>query len=563
VSKVNRPLGPLAWVQQEFGGVRLGDVRLDRRLIQSATCILERPDASNPQRMNWNELRCLYRLVHTPRAQPHLLQETHRLRTRERMLACSGRVLVIHDGTEIDFTNHPSAHEGLGPIGTGGGVGLLQHNSLAFDPVVMQVLGLIHQVLTRRQPRPSNESRAERALRPNKESRLWLEGFRGVGRVPQGARWTNVCDRGADYLEAMQLSCQLGYEFLIRVVQNRRVEVSRTDEQTGEETSQVEYLHQSIRQVKELTTKGILVASKGGRPKREVQARVGYSPVVLQPPQPDGLRRGLLPLPVTLIRVWENGVDEAHGKTLSAKEKEKQTQAELQVAGQAKTAAEKAAAKARTKTAKEEARRATEVAKQAEEKWQQAKQATKEAFQQEQRHLDWWLVTNRPISSIEEASEAVSDYEWRWPVAEEYHKVEKSGLKMECQRFRAEALLAMVAILSVLAIRIMQMRYARDVQPEAEARTIASEEEIAMAQRASKRLGRVQTVKQFVDAVARLGGYLGRKGDGPPGWMTLWRGYQRLKDMLLGAELASGDPSSIGPLGESSKHATGTAPSPT
>ncbi len=55
--------------------------------------------------------------------------------------------------------------------------------------------------------------------------------------------------------------------------------------------------------------------------------------------------------------------------------------------------------------------------------------------------------------------------------------------------------------------------------------------------RATKRVGRVLTVKQFVEAVARLGGYLGRKGDGPPGWGTLWRGYQRLMDMLRGADL--------------------------
>ena len=63
----------------------------------------------------------------------------------------------------------------------------------------------------------------------------------------------------------------------------------------------------------------------------------------------------------------------------------------------------------------------------------------------------------------------------------------------------------------------------------------------------AKRPGRVLSVKQFVDAVARLVGYLGRKGDGPPGWGTLWRGYQRLTDMLLGAELmretTDGDPS--------------------
>ena len=45
------------------------------------------------------------------------------------------------------------------------------------------------------------------------------------------------------------------------------------------------------------------------------------------------------------------------------------------------------------------------------------------------------------------------------------------------------------------------------------------------------------TVRDFVRGVARLGGFLGRKHDGDPGVQTLWRGYQRLQDLLLGYRL--------------------------
>ena len=48
----------------------------------------------------------------------------------------------------------------------------------------------------------------------------------------------------------------------------------------------------------------------------------------------------------------------------------------------------------------------------------------------------------------------------------------------------------------------------------------------------------IVTVKQFVDRVAGLGGFLGRKCDGAPGWQSLWRGYQRLADILLGYSCA-------------------------
>ena len=45
------------------------------------------------------------------------------------------------------------------------------------------------------------------------------------------------------------------------------------------------------------------------------------------------------------------------------------------------------------------------------------------------------------------------------------------------------------------------------------------------------------TVRDFVFAVAKLGGFLGRKRDGLPGVRSLWRGYQRLQDMVAGYRL--------------------------
>jgi hypothetical protein len=46
------------------------------------------------------------------------------------------------------------------------------------------------------------------------------------------------------------------------------------------------------------------------------------------------------------------------------------------------------------------------------------------------------------------------------------------------------------------------------------------------------------TVRQFIHAVAKLGGFLGRKGDGEPGWRTLWRGWLELTLIHAGYELA-------------------------
>ena len=50
----------------------------------------------------------------------------------------------------------------------------------------------------------------------------------------------------------------------------------------------------------------------------------------------------------------------------------------------------------------------------------------------------------------------------------------------------------------------------------------------------------LKTARDFVRVVAELGGFLGRQGDGEPGWQTLWRGYQRLQDIVLGHGIKAG-----------------------
>ena len=47
------------------------------------------------------------------------------------------------------------------------------------------------------------------------------------------------------------------------------------------------------------------------------------------------------------------------------------------------------------------------------------------------------------------------------------------------------------------------------------------------------------TTQQCWHTIARYGGYLGRKGDGPPGWKTLWKGWFYIQAVLDGVHLAA------------------------
>jgi hypothetical protein len=78
-----------------------------------------------------------------------------------------------------------------------------------------------------------------------------------------------------------------------------------------------------------------------------------------------------------------------------------------------------------------------------------------------------------------------------------------------------------------------------ETQPDAPAEQAATAAEVAVLRRYLRHKGRRFTVREFVRGVAKLGGFLGRAGDGEPGVRVLWRGYQRLQDLVLGFHLLS------------------------
>jgi hypothetical protein len=151
--------------------------------------------------------------------------------------------------------------------------------------------------------------------------------------------------------------------------------------------------------------------------------------------------------------------------------------------------------------------------------------------------LEWLLLSSLPATTLEELKERRDWYGCRWLV-EVYHDVEKNGCCEEGRRFETAARMeACVAVLAVVAVRVLQLRCAAAVQPDAPAEQVATAPEVALVRRFTQHRGRHFSVRDFVRGVARLGGFLGRRCDGEPGVRALWRGYQRLQDMLLGVQL--------------------------
>jgi len=156
----------------------------------------------------------------------------------------------------------------------------------------------------------------------------------------------------------------------------------------------------------------------------------------------------------------------------------------------------------------------------------------------EDEDLEWILFTTVPLDQ-HDAQEQVSWYEQRWLI-EEYHKCLKSGCAIEKrQLMTASGLLAMLGFLAITAVRLLQLRGLARTAPEMNAWQAGIEP--LLLKLVAARLHQKQTemtLKQFWRGVAMAGGFLGRTGDGEPGWQTLWDGWRRLQDMCWGAEWA-------------------------
>jgi hypothetical protein len=154
--------------------------------------------------------------------------------------------------------------------------------------------------------------------------------------------------------------------------------------------------------------------------------------------------------------------------------------------------------------------------------------------------VEWILLTNRPVHDIDQAWEVVDDYACRWMI-EEYHKAQKSGCGIEqLQMNTRQGLDCAIALLSVLAVRVLKLRCAaRDPQTQNQPARLHEDDLMVRvaAQTAQHADWRQMTVWEYFIAVAKLGGYMLNPKKRPPGWIILWRGYMRLHDMCEGIRL--------------------------
>jgi hypothetical protein len=167
--------------------------------------------------------------------------------------------------------------------------------------------------------------------------------------------------------------------------------------------------------------------------------------------------------------------------------------------------------------------------------------ARERGIPQDREPIDWKLITDLSVNSKAEAIEKLQWYASRWKI-ETFHKILKSGCKAEESKLRtAERLVNLIALFCILAWRIFWMTMLNRSTIALPIDTVFSETEQQLLDnlvpdRRADQLTR--SLSTYIIKVARLGGYLARKNDAPPGNTVMWRGLSRLTDIVLGFEAA-------------------------
>jgi Transposase DNA-binding len=157
--------------------------------------------------------------------------------------------------------------------------------------------------------------------------------------------------------------------------------------------------------------------------------------------------------------------------------------------------------------------------------------------------IDWKLITDLPVQSRKDAIEKLDWYALRWKI-EVFHKILKSGCRAEEAKLRtAQRLANLIAVYCILSWRVFWMTMLNRSSPDAAPALALTEAEIGLLDHLVKDKDqkplRRRTLSHYLIKIARLGGYLARASDPPPGNTVMWRGLSRLTDIALGATVGT------------------------
>jgi hypothetical protein len=475
-------LEPKDWARTEFGQADLGDRRRTERLTRVAASLCRQSRGTLPGSFDqWAELKGAYRLFEQPDVRYEQILAPHLARVREECQR-PGEYLLIEDTTELDFTSHEAARD-LGRIGDDGGRGLWLHSTLA---------ARIEQWGDAQEPSVTVLGLAAQ--------HCWARTAPTIGRGKEkkkerldrereSQRWAAAVERigrppqGVRWTYVADRESDI-YEVFIRCQEHQWDFIVRANQPRA-----LSKADGSVFQaVAAATVLGRFNLELRGRPKR-----------IIRPNHKGQRRRVRLAHPARTVEL------EVRARTVELR-------GPWRPGGWLGP---------RTLNVVE-AREVNPL--------------------EGEEPLHWVLLTTWPCQSLDQALRVVKAYGRRWLI-EEYHKCLKTGTGIQdSQLSTARSIEALLGVLAVAAVRLLNRKFLATICPdEAVAPSEVGEEVLAILEAHYGNPAEGWTHRCLLHAVAKLGGFPGRKGDGNPGWLTLWRGWEKLMLLVQGFNMARGE----------------------
>lgn len=296
------------WAEKQWGRCELKDKRRVARAVEIGMKMSQAPGEGLPKQMgSRSELIGAYRLMNNRHVTLSGLMKPH---LSDTLIAAGQRstgeadnvVLMIHDGSVLDFSGHPKTG-GIGSVGSGQQRGMLMHSVLAVTARDKAVLGLAHLEVIVRPEEGVHYKGGQRSTGP--EGQVWENGVRTVGQAPVGTTWVHVSDRESDVFEYLALCVDYGCHFVVRGRWNRAI--TPTPGEAEPESEPVTKLLDNVRRLSAHPSAPcyeVTVDATAKSPKRKAQIALSWGALdVHSPHHMTGEARRTLQ--INVVRAWE------------------------------------------------------------------------------------------------------------------------------------------------------------------------------------------------------------------------------------------------------------------
>lgn len=160
--------------------------------------------------------------------------------------------------------------------------------------------------------------------------------------------------------------------------------------------------------------------------------------------------------------------------------------------------------------------------------------------EEEEEPIEWILITNRQVDGLADVRGVIDRYEHRWVIEEWHECIKKRGTDFEERQLEEwERMDRLLGMLSVVGWRLLGLRQVSRQEEPAGPGPYLTEAEKKVIEQMDDQVSEGDGAREYFLGIARIGGYLDRGNDPPPGWQILWRGFQEVQLMAVGYEMAN------------------------